>query len=188
MISPTTTAATLWGAWLLGWLLSAVFTNKTVAQQSSSSRRRHSSFILAGAVLLFLHPRGDIALLQPLITESWINWGGVALVAIGLGFSAWARIHLGRLWSASVTLKENHIVVRTGPYALVRHPIYTGMLVALVGTLLSHCTVAAIAGFVLITIGFLIKIRQEEELLTDHFGGAYETYRGDVATLIPHVW
>ena len=70
----------------------------------------------------------------------------------------------------------------------MRHPIYTGLLLALVGTVLAQVTVAAIAGLALLAIGFLIKMRQEERLLTGHFGAAYEAYRGDVATLIPYVW
>ena len=84
--------------------------------------------------------------MQPLIRETWISWVGVALAATGLGFAGWARIHLGRLWSGRVTLKEDHTIVRTGPYGLVRHPIYTGLLLALVGTVLAQVTVAAIAG------------------------------------------
>ena len=188
MISPATTVSTLWGVWLLGWLLSAVSTRKTVAEQSSSARIGHSLFVWVGAGLLFFHPRSLPALMQPLIRETWISWVGVALAATGLGFAGWARIHLGRLWSGRVTLKEDHTIVRTGPYGLVRHPIYTGLLLALVGTVLAQVTVAAIAGLALLAIGFLIKMRQEERLLTGHFGAAYEAYRGDVATLIPYVW
>ena len=87
-----------------------------------------------------------------------------------------------------MTLKENHTIVRTGPYAFVRHPIYTGLVLAVVGTTLTQITVAAIAGLVLVLIGFIIKIRQEERLLTDYFGRAYDAYRANVAALIPYVW
>ena len=109
-------------------------------------------------------------------------------MAIGLGLAGWARFHLGRFWSGRVTLKEDHAIIRTGPYRIVRHPIYTGLVMAIAGTGLAQSTVAALAGLVLIVIGLIIKIRQEEQLLTDHFGAAYEAYRTDVRALIPYVW
>jgi len=112
----------------------------------------------------------------------------VGLVVVGLGFSGWARLHLGRLWSGRVTLKENHEIVRSGPYTFVRHPIYTGLVLAIVGTALTQITLAAIAGLVLATIGLMIKIRQEERLLTEHFGATYESYQRNVRALIPYVW
>ena len=123
--------------------------------------------MLIGALLLFFRPRGLGGLMQPLLRTPWIGWAGAALVAIGLGFAGWARFHLGRLWSGRVTLKEDHAIIRTGPYGIVRHPIYTGLVLALVGTGLAQGTVPALAGLVLIVIGLLIKIRQEERLLTD---------------------
>jgi protein-S-isoprenylcysteine O-methyltransferase Ste14 len=135
-----------------------------------------------------MHPRGSSGFLRPLLTSTTLSWTGVALVAIGLGFSVWARVHLGRLWSSRVTLKEGHTIVRTGPYGIVRHPIYTGLVVAITGTLLTGITLAALAGVVLITIGFIIKLRQEEQLLTDHFGAAYDAYRAEVRGLIPYIW
>ncbi len=189
MVSPTTTTATLWGIWLLGWLISARATAKTVVEQPGTSLLAYSVFIWAGAILLFFHPGSLDALMRPWFPRKiWIIWTGVGLVAIGLGFAAWARLHLGRLWSGRVTLKEHHQIIRTGPYAFVRHPIYTGLVLALVGTALAKLTLAAITGLVLLTIGLMIKIRQEERLLTQHFGDAYESYRRDVRALIPYVW
>ena len=87
-----------------------------------------------------------------------------------------------------MTLKEDHTIIQTGPYSFVRHPIYTGLLIAVVGTLLTEITLAAIAGAVVLTIGLIMKIRQEERLLTNHFGAAYDDYRIQVAGLIPYVW
>ena len=188
MISPTTTIATLWGIWLLGWLISAGATARTVAEQPASSRLTHSLFIWIGAFLLFFRRSGLDGLTRPLLRAPWVSWVGVALVAIGLAFAGWARFHLGRFWSGWVTLKEDHAIVRTGPYGIVRHPIYTGLLLAFAGTALAQTTLAAVVGFVLVVIGLRIKIRQEERLLTDHFGAAYDAYRADVRALIPYVW
>ncbi|HYU53415.1 MAG TPA: isoprenylcysteine carboxylmethyltransferase family protein [Gemmatimonadaceae bacterium] len=188
MISPTTAMATLWGIWLVGWLITAGATAKTVAEQSPSSRLTHSLFVSIGALLLFFRPHAFDGLMRPLLRAPWTSWAGVALVAIGLAFASWARFHLGRLWSGRVTLKEDHAIIRSGPYAIVRHPIYTGLLLAFAGTALAQTTLAAVVGFVLVVIGLTIKIRQEERLLTDHFGAAYDAYRADVRALIPYVW
>jgi len=187
-VRPTAAVAALWLIWLIGWWVSAAASARTVSRPSASSQLKYSLLTWAGAVLLFMHPRSASGLLQPLVSSSALSWTGVALVAIGLGFSVWARVHLGRLWSARVTLKEGHAIVRTGPYGFVRHPIYTGLVIAILGTLLTEITVAAMAGVVLITTGFVIKLRQEERLLTDHFGAAYDVYRAEVRGLIPYIW
>jgi protein-S-isoprenylcysteine O-methyltransferase Ste14 len=97
-------------------------------------------------------------------------------------------MHLGRLWSGSVTLKEEHVIVRTGPYGLTRHPIYTGLLLALIGTVLVRGTLGAVLGFFLIAIGIWVKVRQEEQLLISHFGDAYRAYRTAVPALVPRPW
>jgi len=172
-----------------GWLISARATAKTVREQPGSSLLAYSLFTWSGALLVFFHPIGPNVLLRPLLPDKiWISWTGVGLVVVGLGFSGWARLHLGRLWSGRVTLKENHEIVRSGPYTFVRHPIYTGLVLAIVGTALTQITLAAIAGLVLATIGLMIKIRQEERLLTEHFGATYESYQRNVRALIPYVW
>jgi protein-S-isoprenylcysteine O-methyltransferase Ste14 len=188
MSSPTSTIATLWGIWLLGWLISAGATARTVAEQSAPSRLGHSLFVWIGAFLLFFRPRSLDGLMRPLLRAPWTGWVGVGLVAIGLGFAGWARFHLGRLWSGRVTLKEDHTIIRSGPYGIVRHPIYTGLLLAFAGTALAQMTLPTLVGFVLVVIGLIIKIRQEERLLTDHFGAEYDSYSADVRALIPYVW
>ena len=113
---------------------------------------------------------------------------GLALTILGLAFAVWARIHLGRFWSGRVTLKEDHKLIRSGPYAFVRHPIYTGLLTAGSGTVLARGTLAALVGLALIGLAFWMKIRAEENLLTSHFGETYREYRRQVAALIPFLW
>jgi protein-S-isoprenylcysteine O-methyltransferase Ste14 len=189
MISPITTIATLWAIWVAGWVVTSGSTAKTVFQESGASRLTYSVFVWAGAILLFVQPTTVPAFTRLLFTPSaWADWGGVALVALGLGIAAWARAHLGRLWSGTVTLKEHHTIVRTGPYAFVRHPIYTGLTLATAGTALTKGTFAALAGFALLITSFVIKIRQEEALLISHFGKAYEAYQKEVSGLIPYIW
>ena len=185
----TNYVALLWGIWLAGWVISSGATAKTVFQAPRTSQLAHSLFVSAGALLLFFHPSNLAPFRHHLFSSpGWVGWLPVALVAIGLGFAGWARYHLGRMWSGRVTLKENHAIIRTGPYAIVRHPIYTGLFVALIGSFLADPTLASVAGLGLLTIGLLIKIGQEEELLTEHFGDSYDSYRRNVSTLIPYVW
>ena len=189
MISPTNAVAALWVVWLIIWLVGAAATAKDVEAQTRSARLTHSVFIWLGALLIFVHWRTLGALALPLFPrQPWISWTGVAFVAIGLGFAVWARFHLGRFWSGWVTLKEDHAIIRTGPYALVRHPIYTGLLMAFAGTALARLTIATLTGIALILAGLIVKIGQEERLLIHHFGAGYDAYRADVRALIPYVW
>lgn len=189
MIFATTALSALWLTWLSGWVVAALWTARTVARQSMASRLAHSVFFWAGASLLFfVRPTRSGILLTPLIPPAaWIEWGGIALTVLGLGFTVWARVHLGRYWSGTVTLKEGHTLVRSGPYALTRHPIYTGLLVALTGTAMARGTTAALLGYVLLVVGILLKSRQEERLLTGHFGAEYDAYRAEVPAVVPRV-
>ena len=114
------------------------------------------------------------------------GWTLVAVAALGFACTWWARIHLGRLWSGTVTRKAEHHVVDTGPYAIVRHPIYTGILIALLATALVRGTATALVGFVLLTVGFYLKARLEESFLRSELGeDAYGAYARRVPMLIP---
>jgi protein-S-isoprenylcysteine O-methyltransferase Ste14 len=79
-------------------------------------------------------------------------------------------------------------LVRTGPYALARHPIYTGMLTGLLGTALAVDAWRALAAFVIVTVAFLRKLRTEEAFMRAEFGAAYDTYRAEVPALVPRLW
>ncbi len=101
-------------------------------------------------------------------------------------FCWWARIHLGALWSGRITRKEGHRVVDTGPYRLVRHPIYTGIDTAALALLVVKATPIALAGFVLIVWGYWIKARIEERFLREQLGAAdYDAYRARTPMLVP---
>jgi protein-S-isoprenylcysteine O-methyltransferase Ste14 len=111
----------------------------------------------------------------------------LALLTIpGFLFTWWARLHLGRLWSGAVTRKQNHHVVDTGPYALVRHPIYTGLIEACLLSAIAAGTVISLAGFAVITFGFWLKASLEERFLMQQLGAeAYGAYRQRVPMLLP---
>jgi protein-S-isoprenylcysteine O-methyltransferase Ste14 len=178
----------LWILWLGYWVMAASATHRTLRREGLGSRFSHYvPLILVG---LFL---GVPGILGPEMEHQFHGasqiwpWLASALVAIGLGFSVWARVWLGGNWSAEVTVKQNHELVRSGPYALVRHPIYTGVLLALVGTALSVDRWRALIGLGLVAAGFLRKMTVEERFMLAEFGEAYKNYRADVPALIPFV-
>ena len=116
-------------------------------------------------------------------------YGAYALVAVtaaALLLTWWARIHLGRLWSSAITRKEEHRLVDTGPYGFVRHPIYTGLITALLATGATEATPTALLGAVIIALSLWLKARAEESFLAAELGfDAYESYRRRVPMLIP---
>ena len=171
----------IWNVWLVSWIVAARWSSAVAVMQPPRDRFVQSILILVGAVLVFIKP-------APLGAAAWLPWTGVALALAGLAFTWWARIHLGRDWSASVTLKEDHRLVRSGPYAITRHPIYTGILLALAGSVVVNQTAQALAGLALATLGFVLKLGQEERFMTERFGDAYREYRAKVPALIPGVW
>ena len=108
---------------------------------------------------------------------------GAAVATAGLGFSVWARVHLGEYWSGNVTLKEGHRLIRSGPYALVRHPIYTGILIGMLGSAVALDEVRGYLGVAVLAFHFIRKLRNEEAWLTEEFGEEYLQYKREVRAL-----
>ena len=113
---------------------------------------------------------------------------GLVLVALGLGFSAWARALLGRNWSGTVTVKTGHELIVAGPYRLVRHPIYTGLLLAFLGTAVAQDQWRALLALLLVWLSFWRKWRLEEHFMQDTFGDRYRAYRAKVPAVVPWKW
>jgi len=118
--------AFLWGAFLASWYAAMLWTAKALARTSQASRLGDYLFYFVGFGLLFT-PRARVSGLWS--NPQTIAMGLLVLEAVGFAFAWWARIHLGRLWSGMITLREGHRVIESGPYGLVRHPIYTGYLI-----------------------------------------------------------
>jgi protein-S-isoprenylcysteine O-methyltransferase Ste14 len=116
-----------------------------------------------------------------------VGWVLVTVSAIGFAFCWWARIHLGRLWSADVVRREGHRVVDSGPYRLVRHPIYTGICLAAFATAVIEGSTIAVVGAAVLTYGFYIKARMEERFLTKELGNDYAAFQARTPMLIPFV-
>lgn len=177
----------LWVAFLIIWAIAAARTKQTERRQSDASQLVQRGLTAAGAVLLF-SPRLGVWLDARLLPDSEdLAYTGLALTFAGIAFAVWARFALGRNWSAVVTIKQDHELIRSGPYALVRHPIYTGMLLGIAGTALAFDQVRSLLAFVLVTIGFWLKTRTEESFMIQQFGDQYRRYRREVKALIRFV-
>jgi protein-S-isoprenylcysteine O-methyltransferase Ste14 len=186
-MSPELTAYGLWLLWLLSWAIAAFWAAPTTKQPSS--RRlwfAHRILLWIGVLLLFgvLSPR-HMALIQLWRLEASWQWVLVVVVAAGFGLAWWARIAIGKLWSSDVARKQDHRIVDTGPYALVRHPIYTGVLLSAFATAAIEGTLVAWAGAAVMAGAWYWKARQEEDFLREELGPAYDDYAGRVAMLIP---
>jgi protein-S-isoprenylcysteine O-methyltransferase Ste14 len=176
----------LWVAWLLYWSVAAFGAKANLREESFASRLSHIVPLAFGiALLATLHvPFAWLAtrILPP--SAVWF-WLGLALVVLGLTFSVAARVWLGNNWSGMVTLKRDHELIRSGPYRWVRHPIYTGLLLAILGSAIALGEWRGLIALVLVAAAVLRRIAIEERFLTQQFGAAYARYRAEVPALVP---
>jgi protein-S-isoprenylcysteine O-methyltransferase Ste14 len=180
-----------WDIFGLFWLVTMFSTKRTLHRQTTGSRLGYWLLFLVAFWLLFrgTFPHRHLLLEQIVVPHSaGPNLIGLGLTVAGLGVAIWARVTLGRNWSGSVTFKENHELVVRGPYAMVRHPIYTGMLLMFLGTALAVGTLGGLVAVPLLFLSFWIKYRQEETLMIEHFGDQYRSYRVRVRALIPFLF
>jgi protein-S-isoprenylcysteine O-methyltransferase Ste14 len=117
--------------------------------------------------------------------RGWIAMLGAVLTAAGVAFAIWARRHIGKNWSAQVTIRQEHELIRSGPYARIRHPIYTGLLLAVAGTAIAIGEYRAIVAFAVIAIGFVVKAKREEAFLATQFGPAFDEHRRQTGFFLP---
>ncbi|MHB8529641.1 MAG: methyltransferase family protein, partial [Caulobacteraceae bacterium] len=190
----------LWALWYSIWLLAGLWTSRVKARPALGVGVLHRILASAGAfLLLFLPPPGRAGAFahgaivggfaRPLWSEPpAVSWAFFALTCAAFGFCWWARLHLGRLWSGFVTTKVDHRIVDTGPYRLVRHPIYTGAIFAALTTACIKASPAAFMGFALIFAGFWLTARIEEKFLRQQLGAeSYDAYSRRTPMLIPLV-
>lgn len=189
----------VWDIWIVTWIVAALWSNRTVKRAGLSREFRYRVLALAGFLLLFAAsvsvdhghwhigpPRGVFAFRLWPYPPLAVGWLMVVLAAAGIAFAWWARIYLGRLWSGSITRKEDHRVVDKGPYALVRHPIYTGLLTAAVATAIATGTLHTVLGAIVLIVAYWMKAKVEEGFLREELGPeAYDSYRRRVPMLVP---
>jgi protein-S-isoprenylcysteine O-methyltransferase Ste14 len=175
-----------WIVFAAYWVISALKTRATVRRESFLARYGVMLIEVVGFTMLLDH---DFELgwlgrhfLPRTTTTAAI---GIALTWVGIGIAMWARYHLGQFWSGRITLKEGHQLIRTGPYARLRHPIYTGLDLAVIGTALVLDRWRCVVGVIVIMIGFVIKAKREEALLAGQFGEAFQEHRKHTGFLLP---
>jgi protein-S-isoprenylcysteine O-methyltransferase Ste14 len=181
--------ATIWTVFWVLWVLPAVFGKRTVRRQPNGSRILQLVLLLVAYVLIVNGALGWNLLNQRLVPEGTPSTAiGYGLLFAGMMFAGWARLSLGGNWSSDVTLKQDHTLVRSGPYRIVRHPIYTGLLVALLGTAITLGELRCFLGVLLAAIAWKIKSISEETLMVQEFGDQYARYREQVKSLVPYLW
>jgi len=201
----------IWALWLVSWLVAAIWASKAAQRPPLRDELPYRALHVVGALLLianFQLPRFSFGWGEP----DWVSilllfgpyrhrfaaevilwptppalaWAMIPVACAGFAFTWWARIHLGRLWSSSVGRKAEHHIVDTGPYGIVRHPIYTGILLSFFASLLLRPGWLGLAAAVVMTASFVVKLRLEERFLSAELGAeAYAAYRRRVPMLVP---
>lgn len=190
-----------WLVWAVVWLVTSFKTKRAVYEESLGSRLCYilpimvSVFLLLvakasrlGGMFIAAGPPLDWLYIRFIRIFPGVVWIGAPLAIAGILITFWARFHLADNWSASVTLKQDHELVRTGPYRYVRHPIYTGALVAVLGTAFAIGQLRGLFAFALTFFAFWYKSGLEEKLMIENFGDTYRKYRASVKRLIPFVF
>ena len=196
MIRPQIAAWALWMLFLVSWYAAMLWTAKTVTRETWGRRSLYFLAYAIGFYLLFAIPqwfqRGDphrhpLAAALPLWSGGdAVGWALVAAELAAFAFAWWARIHLGRLWSGMIAIREGHRIVATGPYRLVRHPIYTGFIAACWTLALVKASPLALAGAAILTAVMAWKAKDEEGFLRRELGTeAYDAYARRTPMLVP---
>jgi protein-S-isoprenylcysteine O-methyltransferase len=172
--------------WLPGYFTSM---SRSTSSVPSLALQIPATALLAIGFVFLLSPRIhalDVPITPP---NALFGIAGLALEVGGIAFAIWARLTLGANWSGMiVTTKQGHELVQTGPYAIVRHPIYTGLLLAVIGTAMARGTLAGYIGVAAVFVAIMIRVDIEEKLMSDRFGETYEAYRRRTRKLVPLVW
>jgi len=188
MINAMRVCSNLWLVFFLSWMLAALRTKRTVERVNWRRGLYYGLPVVLGFYLMF----------SKNIDVSWLNRrilphsqelaiAAIVVTVAGLLFAVWARVCLGRNWSSAPTIKEQHQLIRTGPYRFVRHPIYSGILLAMVGTFLANAKVRGALGVVLVWFAWTVKTRMEEQFMVRTFGAEYEEYRRTTGALLPRL-
>lgn len=185
-VTPLGIAGLLWGVFAAYWLIMSFGRTPARRRENPFGRLFHMLY-MAFAFYFLYAPDPRLGFLRERFAprEPWVADLGVVLTTLGVAFAIWARHHIGKQWSAQVEIREDHQLIATGPYATIRHPIYTGMLTAMLGTALIVGEWRGLAAVALAMFGFWIKARQEERFLEQEFGAAYAEHRRRTGFFLP---
>lgn len=184
-MTPNAFIAAAWIVWLFAWILAAGWSARTASHHDLGAESPSRVLTLAAVVMVLASywPLPEAVLWT---TPEAIRWAMAALVMIGLGFTWAARLHLGPLWSSTSAPTEDHRIVDTGPYGIVRHPVYAGLLLAVFATAIERGRLEALAGALVLIAAISLRAKLEERLLRRDLGdAAYAGYRRRVPMLVP---
>lgn len=178
----------LWTVFCLVWLIAALRTKRAQTRAAFGFRLLYGIPVFIASYLMF----GEILVLPWLGTRLYpltlpVATIGVVLTALGIALAIWARFYIGQNWSSAVTVKVDHQLIRTGPYAWVRHPIYSGILLGIIGTALIRREPRGFIAVLIFWFAFRVKSRMEESFMLRTFGPEYEDYCHNTGGLIPRL-
>ncbi|HET8826435.1 MAG TPA: isoprenylcysteine carboxylmethyltransferase family protein [Terriglobales bacterium] len=175
-----------WYVFVAVWIVASFWVKTTKAAEPVMSRLAYGSLMALGFYLLFSQWLAAGVLGTRFIRDTqWVAILGIVLTFAGAAVSVWARIILGENWSAKVTRKVDHELIRSGPYALVRHPIYSGLLLATIGTAIFIGQWRGLIAVPLVLLSESIKARREEQFMIEEFGQTYRDYREQTWFIVP---
>lgn len=175
-----------WAVTAVYFLASMLFTNRIRRRESGGARVLDRLLLLGGYFMLFWIIPGSTKQ-HFMRTNTTLAALGVALTYLGLSLTLWSRIRLGRYWSGVVALKQDHRLIQVGPYRFVRHPLYSGIILAAFGLILAVTTWNSLLGLALLIACFERRAHIEDALLAAEFGAEFEAYRQRTGRLVPRV-
>jgi protein-S-isoprenylcysteine O-methyltransferase Ste14 len=179
-------AGRLWTVLMVVWVVMWLGMKKAKKQENWGERAQHGVLVILGFWLLFessWHLGWLDKRVVPNVPQAWTV--GLALTAIGIAIAIWARLSLGSNWSGMVTLKTDHVLVRKGLYRWIRHPIYTGILLGMVGSAIVRGHLRCWLGVALVLAAFYFKARREERFLREEFGAGFEEHSRQTGMFLP---
>ncbi len=186
IVQPNEVFQFIWIGWVDSWVAASLWSGRTEKRATTRETWIYRAVIFVGAILIAPWTAQVLGERPTWQVGYYGAYAVVGLMLLGLALTWWARIELGHLWSSAITYKEKHRLVETGPYAFVRHPIYTGLIIALLATAAIEATLVALLGALLIVLGLWVKARAEERFLSTELAPeTYESYRRRVPMLIP---
>ncbi len=176
----------IWFAWCILWLLMAAWSKPSKRREFPWQRLEHVIPMAIGFLLIYNHNFAWKFLGDRIVPQNdVVTVGGLLLTLGGLVFAVWARIALGANWSGTVTIKSGHNLIRRGPYKWIRHPIYTGILLSFVGTVLLQGEVRSFLGFLLVLLALYRKAKREERFLSEEFGQGFTEHARHTGMFLP---
>ena len=179
-------ASALWEVLMVVWVVLWFGMKRAKKLETPLEMAQHALPVVLGFWLLFGSGWKALGMKFPPETPG-VLWAGLTLTALGVGTSIWARLSLGANWSGVVTLKKGHELVRKGLYRWIRHPIYTGILIGVIGTAMVRGHMRGWLGFAIVWLSFYVKARREENFLRQEFGDGFEEHARQTGMFLPRL-